>query len=394
MSTTRYADSGMSADAAAAVLTRDQLIAFRWRAHQLDRAPRSAAGLHDVALLAFGIQDTGQDAARWALANRGLAEYDEDDVLLAWTIRAAPHLYRRSDVAAISAATAPLSEADAAKRIYDASKPLRQNGIGVLDALTVMARAQRKIVRRPTVKGTLSTAVTAVLDPPYLRHCNPCNATHPWESPFRMAALQAGLELRPGTSPPVLQRIAGFDPPLFARRGGAADSPFDVVRNYLRFYGPAGPKEVAGYLDAPVKEVAAHWPDDAVPVRVTGMPEAPGARSMLAEDLDIAGASPDRRGIVRLLGPFDGYLQLRDRPTLVDDTAHAKDLWRVLGRPGAVARDGEIIGTWRPRASGNNLTVRLQPWLPTGKAQRAEIADQAERLATLRGLEFTELIDS
>lgn len=185
---------------------------------------------------------------RRALTNRGLESYRDVDTLLCWTIRVAPHLYRRTDTSPIARATAPLSEADAARRIYDAAKPLRAAGLEVLDALAVLAREERAIVKKPTVKGALSTALTAVLDRPYLRHCNPCDAIHAWESPFRMAALQAGLELQLGTSPPVLQRIPRFRPPLFASTGTDVDSRFDVIRNYLRFYGPAGPKEVAAFF--------------------------------------------------------------------------------------------------------------------------------------------------
>ncbi len=57
------------------------------------------------------------------------------DLVLAWTLRGAPHFYRRAEAAAVAAATAPRSEADAAKRIFDASKPLREAGVGADDAL-------------------------------------------------------------------------------------------------------------------------------------------------------------------------------------------------------------------------------------------------------------------
>lgn len=96
-------------------LSREQVIGFRWRAHQLHVVAGSAASPTDVALLDFGVQNTGQCAARWALANRGLQDYDETELLLARTLRVSPHLYRRSDAAAVAIATAPLSEADAAK---------------------------------------------------------------------------------------------------------------------------------------------------------------------------------------------------------------------------------------------------------------------------------------
>jgi hypothetical protein len=56
----------------------------------------------------------------------------------------------------------------------------------------------------------VSARLTAVLPKPYLRWCNPCQATHPCELPFRPAAVRAGLELQPGTSPPVLKRVRRF----------------------------------------------------------------------------------------------------------------------------------------------------------------------------------------
>ena len=41
-------------------------------------------------------------------------------------------------------------------------------------------------------------------------------------------------------------------------------------RAYLRLLGPATPQQVAGYLDAPVKEVRARWPEDIVEQKVDG----------------------------------------------------------------------------------------------------------------------------
>ncbi len=91
-------------------------------------------------------------------------------------------------------------------------------------------------------------------------------------------------------------------------------------------------------------------------------------------------------GGVRLVGPYDPYVQLRDRELLVADEARRKDLWRVLGRPGAIVADGEVIGTWRPRASGRRLTVRIEPWATLSSRDRAAVEEQAERLAVHRGV--------
>jgi hypothetical protein len=194
--------------------------------------------------------------------------------------------------------------------------------------------------------------------------------------PFRLAALRAGLELQAGTSPPVLQPIPGFT---------AADTVperLDVVRGYLRLFGPATPQHVAGYLDAPVRDVTARWPEDAVEVTVDGE-----RRWVLAADVDRLAAGPART--TRLLGPFDPYLQLRDRSLLVSDPLRAKDLWRVLGRPGAVLVDGEVAGTWRPRKAGRRLTVLVEPWGPFAPGVREAVGEQAERLAAHRHVRLT-----
>jgi hypothetical protein len=353
-----------------AEITRGQVLAYRVRAQQLDR---ERTELVDAAVLDLGAQDTGTDGGLWALALRGVPVTTLPDDALSdlWTIRGAPHLYRRADLSQVAAAVAPFSDADAGKRIYDASRPLKAAGIGNLEALDAVAHAMRAIVTKPTVKGEVSARLSAVMTEPYLRQCRPCNATHLYEMPFRLAAVRAGLELEHGTSPPVLTRIPRF------KAATNVDDRFDVIRAYLRLLGPATPQHVAGYLDAPVADVKARWPADAVPVRVAG------EQRWALGDLDTHGAKG-----TRLLGPFDLFLQAKDRAMLVDDAARAKDLWPTLGRPGAVLHDGDLVGTWRPRASGGKLTVAVTPW---GKPPKKAITEQAERLAAFRNVRLTEV---
>jgi hypothetical protein len=203
----------------------------------------------------------------------------------------------------------------------------------------------------------------------------PCGAVHAYEQPFRLTALRAGLELEPGTSPPVLRRIPRW-------RGPAATVPehLDPVRGVLRLLGPATPKLVAGFVDAPVREVAVRWPADVETVEVDGQ-----RLDVLAEDSQaLVGA--EATGAVRLLGPFDLFLQGRDRELMVPDASSRKDLWRPLGRPGAVLAGDEIVGSWRPRASGKKLRLAVSVW--DGGDPPAGLDDEAERLAAFRGLSF------
>lgn len=356
----------------------DRVSVLRFRAHAQDL---TRTGEHrDTGVLDLGVQDTGPDGSAWALELRG-ARPDPADLVLAWTLRGAPHVYRRSEAAAVAAAVAPLDEADAAKRIFDASRPLRKAGIPVLDALAHVADEMVDIVgRRAVPKGEMSAALSERLEEPYLRWCNPCQATHTYEQPFRLSALQAGLELEPGTSPPVLRRIPGWCGP--AKR---VPVHLDPIRAVLRMLGPATPKQVAGYVDAPVKAIAVHWPDDVVPVEVAGE-----SRDVLAEDLDALTDAPAVSG-VRLLGPFDLFLQGRDRELVVPDEAARKDLWRTLGRPGGLLVDGEVVGTWRPRATGKRLRLAVTRW--DGRALPPGVDEQAERLATFRGQAFAGYVD-
>jgi len=237
-----------------------QVLRYRMHAQQLSPGGRS---LLDVAVLDIGVQDTGPDGAGWALANRGVDRAELADpskqLVLAWTLRGAPHYYRRTQVAAVATATAPFSDADAAKRIFDASKPLREAGISPLEALATVGASMHGMLDDPLGKGEVSSELTDRLPDPYLRFCRVCKATHSYEQTFRIAALQAGVELQPGTSPPVMQRIKGWSGP--AKR---VPKSLDVVRAYLHLLGPATPKMVAAYVDAPVKDVQSRWPVDSV----------------------------------------------------------------------------------------------------------------------------------
>jgi hypothetical protein len=356
-------------------MTREQVLGFRVRAQQLDRA---RGDLSTTAVLDFGVQDTGPDGGLWALAVRGVdvSTPSGDELATLWTIRGAPHLYRRTDLPNIAAAVEPFSDDDAGKRIYDASKPLKAAGIDNLAALEAVAAAMRSVVKKPMVKGEVSTRVTKLMDRPYLRECRPCNAIHLYEMPFRLSALRAGLELQAGTSPPVLQPIPRFRP---AKK---VDERFDVIRAYLRLLGPATPKHVADFLDSPVKEIKSRWPSDAVEVSV-----GKETRWVLAADQDRLDDGPAKT--TRLLGPYDMFLQAKDRQLLVDDAKRTKALWPVLGRPGAVLHNGEIAGSWRPRQSGGKLTVAVEPWLKVSAKVRDAITEQAERLATYRNVRLT-----
>jgi Winged helix DNA-binding domain len=360
---------------AAVDVSREQVIAYRVAAQGLHRT-----GQTDLDVLDIGVQDSGADAARLAFAAR-LPEPPPPDgigpgqsLALVWSLRGAPHVHRRIDLDGLAGALWPLSEADAVARLDSAAKA-RKAGVASLDAYSLAVDALRTAVTEPMGKGAASAAVTALMPEPLTRYCRGCQATHVFELPFRMGALPAGLELEPGTSPPVLVPRAGArladGPDIAALR--------QLIVGYLTMLGPATQADVAGYLEARRADVAAVWPDGLAEVNVDGKP------AFLPADRVKALRKPPEPDVVRLLGAFDPFLQARDRDLIVPDRAIHKALWPILGRPGVLLVDGEVMGTWRPRAAGKKLTLTVEQFAPLPPSVWSRVEAEAQIVGQVRG---------
>jgi hypothetical protein len=207
------------------------------------------------------------------------------------------------------------------------------------------------------------------------RNCRACKAEHISDSAMRTVALAAGLELEPGTAPPVLvprpKAKPVSAPDLSALR--------KLVHAYLTVLGPATPADVAGYFEIRTADLKRAWPADLTEDTVDGKKAWFPAVHMDAL------RSADGVDVVRLLGPFDPYLQARDRAVIVPDKAAHKTLWPVLGRPGVLFVDGEVVGVWRPKSSGAKLTLNVEAFAPLPKSTWRMVDAEAVRVATLRG---------
>lgn len=359
-------------------LSRRQVIAHRVAAQGLHRDGNAPASL---AVLDIGVQDSGADGALLALDAR-LADTPKAErigpgkpLALVWSLRGAPYVHRRRDLDALAAALWPLSEADATGRLNETGPSVARAGIAALEQYALAVEAMRAVVRSPTGKGAASTAVSKKIPAVMLRDCRVCKARHISDSAMRPASLAAGLELEPGTSPPVLAPR----PKARTIDGPDQKATRKLITAYLRLLGPAGSADVAGYLDARRADVEQIWPDGLVEVSVDGRPAwLPAAEVEAAK----AAPAPD---IVRLLNPFDPYLQARDRDLIVPDRGVHKALWPVLGRPGVVFADGEVVGTWRTKASGKKLTITLEQFVPLPPSRRSLVEAEAERVAAVRG---------
>ncbi len=354
---------------------REQVIGYRVGAQGL---LRDGSSLGKLAVLDFGVQDSG-DSARLAFdarlrrtpSLRGVGP--GQPLALAWTLRGAPHLHRRTDLDWLAAALWPLSDADALGRV-DAGSTMKKAGMAGLAGFAAGAEAMRKVVTAPMGKGAASTAVTAATPDTLHRYCRSCQATHVFELIFRMGSLPAGIELEPGTAPPVLVPRPGAAVPTSAAPAAVQR----LIRAYVTWLGPATHGDVAGYLGARRADLASVWPDDLVEVDVEGRPAWLPPEQLAA----LRKAKAPR--LVRLLGAFDPYLQARDRLLIVPDKAVHKVLWPILGRPGVLFVDGEVVGTWRPKSGKARLEITVDPFAPLPPAVRREAEREAERVAAVR----------
>ena len=110
---------------------------------------------------------------------------------------------------------------------------------------------------------------------------------------------------------------------------------------------------------------------------------------VLTEDLDALQSPPTPTG-VRLLPPRDPYVQGRDRETIIDKQFHS-DVFKTVGEPGTVLVDGRIIGTWRARKKGKNLSVSVTAFGRLSAHTKKSVEAEAKKVASLRGAAAVEV---
>lgn len=350
---------------------RSQVLAFRARRHSLAER-RGRADLLDV-VGSCGIQDTPPGNADVALAARldldGPVVADavaSKQLVITWSLRGAPHLFPRCDLAVFTLGARP------------AEGTLQALWAQPEHALVEVERAMVAALRWPRTKAEVSGAVTRAVPADLAPYCKSCAVNHPHESVFRAAPLLGRIVLT-GTAPVTLARAAmwlGVD-----AIGDIEALRTELLLRYLRCYAPTTSGHFAEWVGTTKSDAKARWTalaDAVVPVDV-------GKRAyVLQEDLDaLVGAEPV--GGVRLLPSKDVYLQARDRELLLPDKANRRAVFTMIGGPGVVLVDGEPAGVWRGAAKGKRYELRWRPFAETDKGVAAAVAEEAERVARARG---------
>jgi DNA glycosylase AlkZ-like len=173
--------------------------------------------------------------------------------------------------------------------------------------------------------------------------------------------------------------LPGFEP----AEGRAAAG--ELLRRYLRGYGPATPRQFAQWLGAPPRwatELFEELGDQLEPV------ELDGSRAWLVAG-DAAPPSEPPEGL-RLLPYFDAYtVGCHPRELLFPGRAAARALNRTgqAGNFPVLLLDGTVAGVWHQRRSGRRLVVTVEPLEPLRGPRRRELDQQVERIGEFLGLQ-------
>ena len=182
-------------------------------------------------------------------------------------------------------------------------------------------------------------------------------------------------------------RVTVFGAPPEMR--GAEQAPAELTRRFLHAYGPATQADLAAWAGIAPSHARALL--DAVAGEVEEVELGGRGALMLTADAT-ALASPPAASGVRLLPPFDPYLDQRDRATLWPDPAVRKRARSGIGAPGVLLVDGDVAGLWRPEKKGKRLVVNVEPLSKSARRAAKTIEAEAAVLAPHRGASSSDVV--
>jgi Winged helix DNA-binding domain len=373
---------------------RHQVVAFRLARHQLTER-LDPGGLHRAAGTAP--QNTPPGSAPLALRARAdvsgaqvdQAIANERSLLQVWSLRGAPCIVATQELPLFTTGLLPDDE--------ESWRAVLLGFLPVIDQLGRTATEVMELVIDATHDALDGVVLTKRELGTALGHRMP-EEFAPWLEPDTFSAFSAILTRAASltgtvTIAPRSGAEASFvrtdqwlgcsvptQPPSHARAA--------LVRRYLHLYGPSTVEDFAGWAGVAEQFARRAW--SAVDDPLAEVDFAGRRGVVLAQDVEALTSAAPPHGL-RLLPPYEPYLQQRDRMTAVPDTALHRRIWKHTGNPGVVLRDGEVTGLWRQRKKGRKLLVTVEPVTTLSTRDRTLIQAEAEPLAEFRGCAITEV---
>jgi Winged helix DNA-binding domain len=351
----------------------EQVLAFRLARSGL--AERSARALPAAA--ACPASDFSRDAALLALAARseGLTRQayehavDSGKLVVAHVVRGAIHALAPADHALYGRALIARDDGELAAQLGRQVRRLAaEKGFAPTAALADVAAATSDALAngRRLDRNELHQALRERVSPDLMPWCRGCGSYHVAPMLWRYATVAAGVRL-------------DSERRYMRGRPGRAPASGEAVRRFLHFFGPAKPGEFADWAGLAKPHASRLW--DELRDELAEVNTGRGASWLLSEDMDVLESPAAARGI-RLLPPGDPYLQKPNRPLLAADPELRTRLFRSVGSPGAVLKDGRLAGLWRARLRGRRAEVAVEQ---LGSLPRVELEEEARHVGELRG---------
>lgn len=387
------------------MLTSQAVRHHRLRAHHLlERLP---AGALEEAAGACGMQNSPPGAWETAMFNRVTdcsreqleeALYQNKTLLQAWSCRGAPVVFPTKERNVFLAPLAARNgeepwiytkgvglALDYLGMTFDQLLPMVEKAAGYLDENTVVSKEELDRVlaqqaepllpreklplwRAPSMYGspdrqTVGGAVVSFL----LRPCA-----------FRSLVV---FGRRENDSPQFTSCRAWLGHPLAQP---TEEEERELVRKFLRCYGPAVPRELGDWLGCTPAQAKRLW---------AGVEEELEPVTLERKKCWMLSADPvedgDEGRRLMLLGPHDPYLDLRDRSLILEAPRLQRLVWKTVGNPGAVLEGGVIKGFWRSAVKKGKLELKLTLWQQPDRAMAQRLAELGEEWACFRRLMLT-----
>ena len=387
-------------------VSRSDVVAFRLHAHHLTE--RLDAGGSVRAAGRCGVQDSPPGSALLALNARveGVTRQQLDGsvgadktLVRTWCMRGAPFLFPAVDAAVFTRGVLPPTEASMHHLLPGVVPALQELDLSIVEAVALCRDEVRHVLAGRQLPITELGAELA--DRVAHRLSAAQRAAWEEEGPYapgqplgegvvhfcvRIMALEGVVCFTPrtGNTAPFVLVEEWLGRPVPDVEPAVARA--ELLRRYLRAYGPSNPADFATWLGVGAGDAHSWW--SLVEDELTEV-DAGGRRWLLGSDLDVLRAPPSPVG-VRLLPPRDPFTQLRDHSTILDERHHSS-VWRAVGEPGTVLADGRIAGTWRPRTRGRALTLAITPFGRLSARVEERLQDEAARVAALRGASSVEV---
>jgi hypothetical protein len=364
------------------MMKAEQVLAFRLA--RLGLASRGGRGLAEAA--ACPASAFARDADLLALLARREsltreqydAAIDECELALAHIVRGAIHVLSPGDVRLYGRALVGTDDREIAAQVGRPPKWLATDAnIAPTDALAEVTQATSEALAggRAMSKDELHEELRGRVRAALLPWCKGCGSHHVAPALWRYATIKAGARL--DSKRRYLLAEPGRTPP-----------PADALRRFLRFYGPATARDFAEWAGVTGSHADRIWQglDGELTEATVGHRKA----WLLHEDQAELGSPPQAEGI-RLLPPGDPYLAKPNRPLLAPDAKLRKLMFRPVASPGAVLKEGGLVGLWRIKAKGKVAQISVEK---LGRLARADLEPEAERVAEVRGASTAALVVS